>query len=271
MSGAGEIVQRDTFDTPADYDSFMKILRRQVDLNPVEAVQISLPGIYDEEADRSVFITNIPFLTDKQIVKDMETTLPIFIANDADIAGLGEYARGFDTPPNSMILLTLGTGVGSCVVLNDQPIMGTEIGHMTLVAEGRSCNCGKKGCMEKYCSASAIIADYIEGSGDTEAQSVRYVAEKAREDDFAAYGAFEFFALHMAHTIVSLVNIFNITTIRIGGGISELADLYFPSMMTMVDEMIFPAAKDKTDIQVAKLKNDAAFYGGLDWIRRKLK
>jgi glucokinase len=271
LSGAGEIISRDTYDTPKDYENFIAVIRREIDMNPVSAVQMSLPGIYDVENDRSLFITNIQYLQDRQIVKDIDTTVPIFISNDADMATVGEYALGFDKPPKSMVLLTLGTGVGSGVVFNHKLIEGTEIGHATLVAEGRPCNCGKKGCVEKYCATGAIISDYIEGSGDDQAKDVRYVAERAREGDFAAYGAFEFFAMHLAHTVASVINIFNPQYIRIGGGISELADLYFPSMLDMLSMMTFPVYVNSTDVSVAKLKNDAALYGGLEWIRQNLE
>ena len=190
------------------------------------------------------------------------------------MAALGEYMQIFKGKIQSLVFLTLGTGVGGGIIYNGELLTGNinyaELGHMTLVAEGRLCSCGKRGCVEKYCSSSAIIADYAEGSGE-EIEDVRIIADKAHDGDFAAYAAFEMFALHLAHTVSSASNIFGPTHIRIGGGLSELAELYYPAMQTILSDITFPAFKKRTEVSISTLKNDAALYGGLEWAKRMLK
>jgi glucokinase len=144
-----------------------------------------------------------------------------------------------------------------------------EVGHMTLVADGRRCNCGKRGCFEKYCSTDALTTYYLEGSGD--ALTAEDIGRRADEGDFAAFAAFEMFGLHLAHGIASLVNIFNPTAVRVGGGLSELARHYFPQTLELLDDMIFLPYIGKADIRIAALKNDAALTGGAVWAEELLR
>lgn len=269
MTAGSEITATNSQPTPQDYPSFIAAIKQITAKTTPKAVQIALPGIYNKTKDL-IFAPNIPYLAGKNILSDLAADIPVIIENDANMAALGEYVRGFTNPPSSLVFLTLGTGFGGGVILGRHLLTGNttfmELGHMTLIAEGRSCGCGKKGCVEKYCTASAIVADYIAGSGDVTASDTFYVARKAAEGDFAAFAAFEMFSLHLAHTITSLINIFNPEAVRIGGGLSSLADYFFPSMCAIVDDICLPAFKGKCDIAISPLKNDAAFYGGLKWI-----
>lgn len=97
-----------------------------------------------------------------QYANQISLQLPVKVYNDADCAALGEAVAGAAKGCNNMILLTLGTGVGGGIILNGKVFDGyyaggAELGHTTLIAGGEPCTCGRKGCLEAYASATAII------------------------------------------------------------------------------------------------------------------
>jgi glucokinase len=173
-----------------------------------------------------------------------------------------------------MLMLTLGTGVGGGLIIDGKLFSGrisaVEVGHMAIVVDGRLCECGKRGCMEKYCTSGALISNYAEASGES-AATPQEVAWKVDEGNFAAYAAFDLFALHLAYSISNLINIFNPCHIRIGGGLSELSKYYLPRVNELLLDLVFPPYRTFYKLERAKLKNDAALLGGAKWAEYLLK
>jgi glucokinase len=274
LNGEGEILEKVTVDTPAVYEDFLETLKRRIAGTPSDAVVLAFPGVFDKRLGKLLYAPNLEGLTGRCVIKDLAfKDRCIFAENDANLAALGEYHKGFDIKPEALMFLTLGTGIGGGFINAGHLFSGQttvmEIGHMTLVADGRRCNCGKRGCFEKYCSTDALTTYYLEGSG--EALSVEEIVRRADEGDFAAFAAFEMFGLHLAHGIASLINIFNPAAVRVGGGLSELARHYFPQTLELLDDMIFVPYRGKADIRIAALKNDAALTGGAVWAEDLLR
>jgi glucokinase len=274
LNSEGDILEKSTFPTPHEYDSFLNILQTDIALTSCNAIVIALPGVYDVHAGKLLYAPNLKEVTGRSIIKDLAfKDKYIFVENDGNLAALGEYHKGFNNKPKSFFFLTLGTGVGGAYIADGRLFSSQttimQIGHITLVADGRYCNCGKRGCFEKYCSAGALSTFYLEGSGNL--LSVDEIAQKAGEGDFAAYAAFEMFALHLAHGIASVINIFNPSSVRVGGGLSELAKYYFPSTLELLNNMVFEPYRGVAEIKPAVLKNDAALVGGAVWAEELLK
>ncbi|GAB7140371.1 ROK family glucokinase [Deferribacterales bacterium RsTz2092] len=275
---AYRIVSSGKIATPKGYNELISALLGLIKTSDVDAVQVSLPGVYDKRTDELLFAPNLPSLTGKHVAKALSVSgKPIHIENDANMATLGEYILDKSNPKlRSMVLLTLGTGIGGGVVLNGELLTGdityTELGHITLVSDGRLCGCGKRGCAEKYCTLPAITTDYKDLSGDDQcpasgdATSIGYVLDRLRAGDGNAKAAFEIFSTHLAHLIATTINVFAPEAVRIGGGVSELAEHYLPRTLKLLDELVFPPFRGRSKVAIARLRNDAALYGGAAWL-----
>lgn len=139
-----------------------------IGMEQVESVGIGSPGIVDSEKKEVLFASNLYFenVPIGQMVED-ELGLPVFIANDADAAAYGEFMAGAGRMEDgrhisNMLAITLGTGVGSGIIINSKiyngyGFAGGELGHTVLRLNGRQCTCGRKGCVDIYCSATGLI------------------------------------------------------------------------------------------------------------------
>jgi glucokinase len=135
-------------------------------------LSVSCSGVI--QADKGIVVKspNFPDWNNLPLKDQLEKTLgiPVFLENDANAAALGEQWRGAGRGIRSMILLTLGTGVGGGIILDNKIWHGAdgmagEIGHMTLIPDGRPCTCGNTGCLEMYSSARGIVQSYREALG----------------------------------------------------------------------------------------------------------
>jgi glucokinase len=276
----GEFIEKAVVPTPAGengYAGIVDIMAAAIDKQrSLTAVVCSLPGIYDKRNRTVLFAPNLKTIIGRNISKDLSKIVnkPIFVENDSNMAAFGEYHYGFDRKPSSMLMLTLGTGVGGGLVIDGNLFSGRistmEVGHMAIATEGKLCGCGKKGCMEQYCTAGALVSEYREVSGGLTV-TPKELAYKVDEGDFAAYAVFDIFAFNLAYGISNLINIFNPTHIRIGGGISELAKYYLPRVKEILPDLVLPAYRDFYKLEQAKLRNDAALLGGAKWAEHLLK
>jgi glucokinase len=262
----GSLSGRGSMSTPQSYKEMLRSIRSVLYAESgIGAVCCAIPGVYDKEKRLVLFTPNIPYLSGKSLADDLGFDIPVIIENDANMAALGEYHHGLNKADGSLLLLTLGTGVGGGIVSDGKLFTGNitsfEPGHMTLVMEGRACGCGRKGCFERYCTTGGIAMSYEEAGGKA-GSSVGKIASLAHTGDKPALAAFDAFAMGLAHGVSGLINIFMPRHVRIGGGLSELTDLYFERMLSLTSDMIFPAFRGQTEIAPATLKNDAALLGG---------
>ena len=156
-------------------------------------------------------------------------------------AALGEQWRGAGRNIKSMILLTLGTGVGGGIILDNKIWHGAdgmagEIGHMTLLPEGRACSCGNAGCLEMYASARGIIQSYRECLADSgsisaadDAMTAADVYEAARKGNLTAVRVMKDMGKMLGIGIANLINIFNPERVVIGGGVKDAWPLFINS------------------------------------------
>ena len=131
----------------------------------IAAIGVGVPGICDPKTGIIPFCTNLGW-HEVPFVAEMGKYLPnrVVVDNDATVAGYAESIAGVSKGTKSSVFITLGTGVGGGIVINDKPYsgahgIGSEIGHMIIKMDGEPCTCGNKGCFERYASATAIIRE----------------------------------------------------------------------------------------------------------------
>ena len=191
--------------------------------------------------------------------------LPVAIGNDADCAAWGEYKSGaYDS--DSFILVTLGTGVGGGIILGGKLITGVnnaagEVGHMSIQMDGDPCVCGNTGCFESYGSASALIRQAREATGE-EITEAKDVFDRAAAGEPVFVQILDRYTTYLAVGLANLINIFGPAYICIGGGVSHAGDaLLQPVREKTYQRMYAKAAARKPQIILAKLHNDAGILG----------
>lgn len=198
--------------------------------------------------------------------------LPVFLANDADGAALAELGRGAFVGHTTGVLLTLGTGVGGGVILNGKMFSGgcrrgIELGHMQIVSGGELCTCGVRGCIEAYCSATALIRDALRAAKEhpesalakTEEMTAKYAIDCAKAGDSVAEVVFEQYVDHLAAACVSVVHLLDPEVIAIGGGVSHAGDFLFEPLRKKTLEKCF--FDSHGEIVPAVMGNDAGIIG----------
>ena len=245
----------------------------------IRCIGVGCPGNIDAKNGIIIYSCNLNF-DNVAIAEKMETALeiPVYIENDANCAALGESLCGGGKGFPSSITITLGTGVGAGVIV-DQKVYhgafngGTEIGHMVIVADGEECGCGNKGCWEAYASASALIrmaritaAKYPHSelfklsSGDIRTIDAKMVFDAADLGDEYSEKLLENYYKYIAIGIANLVNIFEPHVIMIGGGVSAQGDRLINAVKENVKKLVYGGSL-KTAITTAKLGNDAGIVG----------
>lgn len=202
--------------------------------------------------------------------------LPVKVANDANIAALGELFQGGGKGYHNMIMVTLGTGVGGGVIIDGKVIAGSngaggEIGHINVNPyEEATCNCGRKGCLEQYASATGIanLAKSILDSENIDS-SLRYIDEvnakdvfdAAKNSDALAMKIIEKFSYILGRALSNISCICNPEVFVIGGGVSKAGEFLLEGIKKYYKETAFHATID-TEFKLATLGNDAGIYGG---------
>jgi glucokinase len=239
----------------------------------VSAVGVGAPGVIQKDSGIVIKSPNFPDWNNLPLKNELEREIgiPAFIENDANAAALGEQWLGAGQGIGSMILLTLGTGVGGGIVLNSRIWHGAdgmagEIGHMTLIPEGRLCGCGNRGCLEMYASARGIVQTYQElskktGAPGTQEVTSAYVYEAARRGDKKAIDAMQDMGRMLGIAIANLINIFNPEMIVLGGGVKDAWKLFIDATHEEVLSRAFKVPAERTKIVPSKLGGDAGIVG----------
>jgi glucokinase len=264
----GKCLDKISIHTPNDYGDILSILISSAErIQDFKACAVAVPGTCSPSSGEVLFAPNLTALNGKNIKNDLEKTLnkPVFIENDANLAALGEYYFIEKDNIKNMIFLTIGTGLGGGAVLNGELLTSDislfEAGHINLIPDGRLCGCGKKGCLETYASIGGIMKTYKELSARGEAENVNQIYTAAKNGDKAAQLTFEVFGGQLGIGMASLVNILVPQKIKIGGGISEMADAFLHHTMKIFSKNIYPAYKQRVSIELSTLKNEAGLKG----------
>lgn len=254
-----------------------------IDKSQVASVGMGFPGPVDDRKGVVIKTVNIPirFMPVAEMFHRHWAEVPVHLGNDADCAALGEYYHYEDKNIESLILVTLGTGIGTGIILNGRIHTGIngcagEGGHIVIVHGGEPCTCGRRGCWERYASANALIrqtraameahrdsAMWEVSEGSLDRVDGRTAFEAMHRGDAAAKAVVERYRDYLADGLANYINIFQPEVIALGGGVSGARDedLLLP-LREMVLEMCFGREADRhTRLVKAKLGNDAGIIG----------
>lgn len=251
-----------------------------VEISEISSIGMGAPGTVNKEGVIE-FSNNLKFdnLPAKDMLRERLGDVPVYLENDANCAALGEAYAGCGCGSNNFIAVTLGTGVGSGIILNGKIVSGVncaggECGHTVIVVDGEPCNCGRKGCWEAYASATALIRQTKEAM-DKNPDSVMHEIAKAqgrvngrtsfdamRKGDKAGTEVVENYIKYVSCGITNLVSIFQPEIICIGGGICNEGETLLKPIRDYVERERYSVhSKIQTKIVKAELGNDAGVIG----------
>ena len=285
----GKIIAKDSTPTLAErgYKEIIKdmamlskklIAENNISEDEIQGVGIGCPGTVDPKAGVVLYSNNIK-MTKTPLVEEFRQyfDVNVKILNDANAAAYGEYIiNGNDV--DSFIFITLGTGVGGGIIIDKKVytgfnFAGAELGHITLIHDGISCNCGNIGCWEAYASVTALIRQTKEAMDKNPQSLMHEFAKKegkvsgktafdaAKAGDEAALMVVKQYREYVASGLVSIINIFQPEKIAIGGGISKEGDYLVKPIIEYCYAHEYNKYGEKTKISAATLFNDAGIIG----------
>lgn len=202
--------------------------------------------------------------------------IPVAMTNDANAAAVGEMAYGVARGMKNFIMITLGTGVGSGIVVNGQLVYGSdgfagELGHVIMVRgeEGRSCGCGRKGCLEAYCSATGVARTAREILAKTQEPSLLRdlkpeditsldVSIAAGKGDAVANKIFEFTGGMLGEACADFATFCSPEAFVFFGGLTKAGDLIMEPIKRSYNEHVMPVFRDKAQFLVSSLEGSSA-------------
>lgn len=250
---------------------------------PITAVGLAIAGFVDETRTRVRFAPHLPW-RNTELVKRLgrRLELPVVIEHDANSAAWGEYFKGAAQGAGTWVLFALGTGIGAAVMHNGEIYRGAfgtapEFGHLTIMPGGRACPCGKMGCLERYCSGSALplTAQDLIATGccpdsklakayanHPEEITGRAVVRLAREGDNLARAVVEDMATWLGRGLALVQDVYDPSLIVLGGGVSRDADLFLTTARKVMAENIVGAGhREVARVVQAQLGGDAGMIG----------
>ncbi|GMU91602.1 MAG: sugar kinase [Candidatus Hydrogenedentota bacterium] len=288
----GDLLGKDSRPTHADegldsvldtmvesYEAAME--KAGADPSDVLAVGIGAPGPMNWRTGVVFSPPNLPGWENVPLADLMRERLrvPTYVDNDANVACWGEFWSGAGREVDSLVCLTLGTGIGGGVVVFGKLLRGPdgtagEIGHMNVCRDGRQCNCGAKGCLEAYASATGMVRTAIEGieagrqtiltqlcNNDLDRIDGRMISDAiARGDQFAAWVMRET-AVWIGTGVASLVNILNPEMVVLCGGMIAAGDVLFDPIRETTKAQAFDVPAARAVIVPAGLGADSGVIG----------
>lgn len=289
VSEDGAILDKGSIDTPLDIDSSALLekmktraveLKDKLDASKYELVGfgVGAPGLSSKDAVLVGGCQNAPAFNGMDF-KEIGKAIGVRAKsdNDANTAALGEVRYGAGQGGYSTVMLaTLGTGVGGGIVLEGKPFRGAfgyagELGHICINTAGLACNCGSYGCLEQYASASAVVRRAIQKLRHElptsltfeklEKEKAKAVFDAAREGDDIACEIIREVGHFLGIGFASAANLLNLDLILIGGGMSASADLLIPHIKSYMKNYTRILAYKNLEIRQAGLGNDAGVLG----------
>lgn len=256
--------------------------RENINMDQVASIGIGSPGSIDYEAG---VILSAPNLTDfndlplRDRVAEV-TGRPVILENDANAAAFGEFwaGAGRDQSIRHLVMFTLGTGVGTGLIIDGKLIhgafgLGAEGGHMIIEPNGRPCGCGQKGCLEAYTSASHTAAratEAVETGGNSSLQAIlndnrlitsKDVFDAAAKGDPLANRIVDETIFYLALGCINICRLLDPQMIVFAGGMILAGDVLFERLHKSIDRQNWKMTKKTVEIVPAKLGNDAGFIG----------
>jgi glucokinase len=252
----------------------------------VDAISVAIAGPLDPLTGTIIEAPNIPgwknFPLGEKLTERFH--VPVFIGNDANLAAVGEWRYGAGQGHHDLLYLTISTGIGGGVIINDRLLLGAhglaaELGHVTVDPDGPLCSCGQRGHLEAIASGPAIVhyvSEKLAGSQPSVLRpgaslTARDVAEAARQGDELAKAAFVRAGESLGQAVADFLHIFNPTIVILGGGVSQSGPLLLePVKDSMKRHVMDSSYLEGLELAIAKLGDNAGLLGALALARIKL-
>ncbi len=252
----------------------------------IETIGIGSPGPLDYRTGLVYRSPNLKDWTNVPLADEISRRLDVrtFVDNDANVACWGEYWVGAGRDCGSVVLFTLGTGIGGGIILDHRLWRGStgagaEIGHMVIQAGGEKCGCGALGCLEVYASAPATVRRFqrivqegrdssLAGAGEVTAGMIH---EAACAGDGAARDALEATGYYLGVGVTNIVNVINPEAVLFSGGLAGAADILLPVIRREVSEHALEALTRNLTISIGALPDDAGVIGAAGCAMKRLE
>ncbi len=256
-----------------------------VDMSAVEAVGIASPGVANSRDGVVEYSCNLPFRKFPIVaaLRERFSVARVSVENDANAAAWGEAVAGAAKGTSNSVMITLGTGVGGGIIIDNKVysghnFAGAELGHIVIEFEGRPCSCGRRGCWEAYSSATALAAmtnEKIEECARTGRKTLmselaaqrgkvngRTACDAMRMGDEAAREVYDMYVRYLSCGLTNIVNIFQPEVISLGGGISNEGQSLVEAVLPDVHKYQYGSGiVALADVRIARLGNDAGIVG----------
>lgn len=273
--------------TPGVFDRLVSAVESVWQSGQVSAIGIASPGPLNPYSGVILDTPNIPQWKNFPLAPKLSERfgVPVYLDNDANMAGLGEWQFGAGKGHSDLVYLTISTGIGGGVISNNQLLqgfhgMGAELGHMLIDPDGPLCGCGQPGHVESFSSGPAIVRYIKEQVATGQKTSLQadpnltpaQIAAAALTGDALAISAFERAGHYLGMAVANYLAIFDPSILIFGGGVSQVGDLLFKPFEDSLRKYVFhPRYLDDLTITKAALGDDAGLLGAFALARMKNK
>lgn len=249
-------------------------------LQDVAGIGIGSPGTPDSKEGILVYNNNLRFRNVPVRAEIQQyVNLPVYLDNDANCAALAESVAGAAKGVKYSVTITLGTGVGSGVVIDHRIYSGfnyaaAELGHTVIVVDGEPCTCGRRGCWEAYASATGLIRQARRAveqnpdsailrlaQGDPAKIDAKIPFDAAKEGDPTGKQVIDQYFKYLAAGLVNVINAFQPEIIVIGGGVSKQGEFLLEPLRKLVDAEVYSHDIRHAELKEALMGNDAGIIG----------
>jgi len=265
---------------PGTFDRLVKTIEAAwPEDREVKAISMASPGPLDPETGVVLDTPNIPEWDNFPLTEKLTEHfhVPAFLDNDANLAALGEWKFGAGRGYHDVLYLTISTGIGGGVIIDDRLLHGyhglaAELGHVTVLADGPVCSCGYKGHLEALAAGPAIVRyvrEQMEAGTKSELSSdedlnAHDVAEAAKRGDALAKSAYERAGRYLGIGVASFLHTLDPSIVIFGGGVSQSGSLLFdPFEASLREHVFYPRYLENLEITTAALGDDVGLLGAL--------
>jgi glucokinase len=252
------------------------------------AIGMGLPGLLDIAAGTALFLPNLPgHWTNVPVTRILgaETGKPVYVLNDARMATMGEYTFGAGGRSATLLMVTIGTGIGGGLVLDGKLYLGrmgatAEVGHQTILPDGPQCTCGNRGCLETLASGTALAAEgaalvkqglapRLKDLAADGPVTARLMAAAAAAGDTLVGAVIARAATYLGIGISNAITITGVERVVLTGGVAALGELLLGPIRAEIPRRVrmFPSAN--IEVSCSTLGENAGVLGGIAWAAEK--
>jgi glucokinase len=283
MDDTGKVLTKNSVPTPATASELMTLIGttweglKQEAKHPLKGAGLGFPGIFSLKDRKILQSPNLPELDNFDLTGGLAKVIdaPFWVDNDANLAAYGEWKCGAGRGAQSLVFLTVGTGVGSGLILGGDLWHGAcgfagELGHVTVNPDGDRCKCGNQGCLETEAAAPKIVRNYMDLSRTKKPLAAEEIYQRAVKGNTAARKSFAIAGHYLGIGLGIVINLLNPEKILLGGGVMITGDFLLRAAVEEALRRSYKASFACCSIERASLGNDAGFLGAAQWAKEQV-